>query len=130
MDIVLNGDVYVYFIKSVFENNKKIGIEMIIDIKHSDIKLIDGLNRLKQINKNKIFISNENIKVPIKIYDKRYTTNVNIKYNFDTNKIILINMENIRYDKIEKIIDNKMKLQNYATGKNKSVKKIMDIINS
>jgi hypothetical protein len=39
-------------------------------------------------------------------------------------------MDDIRYDKIEKIIDNKIKLQNYATGKNKSVHKIMDIINN
>ena len=53
MDIELNGMLYVYFIKSVFENNKKIGIELIIDIRRSDIMLIDGLKRLNQINKNK-----------------------------------------------------------------------------
>mgnify|MGYP003340605677 CR=1 FL=1 len=130
MDIELNGMLYVYFIKSVFENNKKIGIELIIDIRRSDIMLIDGLKRLNQINKNKVFIKNENIKIPIKIYDKKYTTNTIFKYVSNTNSIILINMENIRYDKIEKIIDNKMKLQNYATSKNKSVQKIMDILSS
>ena len=92
--------------------------------------LIDGLKRLNQINKNKVFIKNENIKIPIKIYDKKYTTNTIFKYVSNTNSIILINMENIRYDKIEKIIDNKMKLQNYATSKNKSVQKIMDILSS
>ena len=37
MDIELNGMLYVYFIKSVFENNKKIGIELIIDIRRSEI---------------------------------------------------------------------------------------------
>ena len=130
MDIELNGMLYVYFIKSVFENNKKIGIELIIDIRRSDIMLIDGLKRLNQINKNKVFIKNENIKIPIKMYDKKYTTNTIFKYVSNTNSIILINMENIRYDKIEKIIDNKMKLQNYATSKNKSVQKIMDILSS
>ena len=130
MDIELNGMLYVYFIKSVFENNKKIGIELIIDIRRSDIMLIDGLKRLNQINKNKVFIKNENIKIPIKMYDKKYTTNIIFKYVSNTNSIILINMENIRYDKIEKIIDNKMKLQNYATSKNKSVQKIMDILSS
>ena len=129
MNIELNGGIYIYFIKSVFENNKKIGIEIIIDTKRSDVLLIDGLKRLNQINKNKIFILNENINIPIKIYDKKYTTNITFKYVSDKHKIHLINMDNIKYEKIEKIIDNKIKLQNYATGKNKSVDKIMDIIN-
>lgn len=129
MDIELNGTLYIYFVKSVFENNKKIGIEIIFDNKRSDILLIDGLKRLNQINKNKIFLSNENIKVPIKIYDKKYTINVIFKYISDKNKLEFIKIDNIKYDKVEKIIDNKIKLQNYATGKNKSVKKIMDIIN-
>ena len=130
MDIELNGMLYVYFIKSVFENNKKNGIEMIIDTKRSDVILIDGLQRLNQINKNKIFILNDSIKIPIKIYDKKYITNITFKYVSDKNNIQMIRMDDIRYDKIEKIIDNKIKLQNYATGKNKSVQKIMDIINN
>lgn len=129
MDIELNGTLYIYFVKSVFENNKKIGIEIIFDNKRSDMLLVDGLKRLNQISKNKIFILNENIKVPIKIYDKKYTTDVIFKYISDKNILEFIKIDNIKYDKVEKIIDNKIKLQNYATSKNKSVKKIMDIIN-
>jgi len=129
MNIELNGILYVYFVKSVFENNKKIGIEIIINTTRSDRILIEGLKRLNQINKNKIYISNDNIKIPIKIYDKKYTSNVTFKYISDKNILEFIKLEDIKYDKVEKIIDNKIKLQNYATGKNKSVKKIMDIIN-
>lgn len=129
MNIELNGILYVYFVKSVFENNKKIGIEIIINTTRSDRILIEGLKRLNQINKNKIYISNDNIKIPIKIYDKKYTSNVTFKYISDKNILEFIKLEDIKYDKVEKIIDNKIKLQNYATGKNKSVKKIMDILN-
>lgn len=129
MNIELNGILYVYFVKSVFENNKKIGIEIIINTTNSDRILIEGLKRLNQINKNNIYISNDNIKIPIKIYDKKYTSNVTFKYISDKNILEFIKLEDIKYDKVEKIIDNKIKLQNYATGKNKSVKKIMDIIN-
>jgi len=129
MNIELNGILYVYFVKSVFENNKKIGIEIIINTTRSDRILIEGLKRLNQINKNNIYISNDNIKIPIKIYDKKYTSNVTFKYISDKNILEFIKLEDIKYDKVEKIIDNKIKLQNYATGKNKSVKKIMDILN-
>ena len=129
MDIELNGMLYVYFIKSIFQNNKKIGIEIIFDTTRSDMSLIDGLKRLNQINKNKIYLSNENIKSHIKIYDKKYTTNITFKYIFDKNIIELTKIDEIKYDKIDKIIDNKIKLQNYATGKNKSIEKIMNIIN-
>jgi len=129
MNIELNGILYVYFVKSVFENNKKIGIEIIINTTRSDRILIEGLKRLNQINKNKIYISNDNIKIPIKIYDKKYTSNVTFKFISDKNILEFIKLEDIKYDKVEKIIDNKIKLQNYATGKNKSIEKIMDIIN-
>ena len=129
MDIELNGMLYVYFIKSIFENNKKIGIEIIFDTTRSDMSLIDGLKRLNQINKNKIYLSNENIKTLIKIYDKKYTTNITFKYISVKNILELTKIDEIKYDKIDKIIDNKIKLQNYATGKNKSIEKIMNIIN-
>ena len=60
MDISLNGTLYVYFIRSVFEGNKKIGIEFIIDPKRSNNQLIDGLNRLNYLNGNKFVIYKDN----------------------------------------------------------------------
>ena len=81
MDITLSGKLYVYFIKSVFENNKKIGYEFIINLYKSDNILIDGLSRLKKINKNVIYFNINDIKIPIKIYDKKYLCNISITCN-------------------------------------------------
>ena len=105
MDITLCGKLYIHFIKSVFESNKKIGIQIIIDNYKSDNTIVDGLKRLKLLDKNTIFIENENIKLPIKIYEHKY-------------------------DKIEKIIDKKLYIPTYSYGKKKTVEKIMDIINN
>ena len=81
MDITFSGKLYVYFIKSVFENNKKIGYEFIINLYKSDNILIDGLSRLKKINKNVIYFNINDIKIPIKIYDKKYLCNISITCN-------------------------------------------------
>jgi hypothetical protein len=81
MDITLSGKLYVYFIKSVFKNNKKIGYEFIININKSDNILIDGLSRLKKLNKNIIYFNINDIKIPIKIYDKKYLCNISITCN-------------------------------------------------
>lgn len=131
MDITLSGKLYVYFIRSVFESKKRIGVEFIIDIRKSDSQLIDGLIRLNKINKNKIFIKSDNIKSPIKFYDKRYTCDITFEYinNIDSlSDIILKNIVNVEYEKQPKIIDNKFKLQNYSTGKEKTIQQIMNIL--
>jgi len=131
MDITLSGDIFIYFIKSVFESNKKIGIELIIDTRNSNNNLIDGLNRLNKINKNKIFIKTDDIKIPVKMYDKRYKCNVTFEYKNsidNTPSIILKEMNSIEYEKTKKIVDSKFRLQNYATSKQKTIDNIMDIL--
>lgn len=127
MDIKLSGKLYVHFIKSVFESNQKIGIEFIIDKLKSDNQLIDGLMRLKLLNNNKFFVNNKDIKNPVKLYDKKYLCNIFITIH-DNKQIILENITDVEYDKINKIVDNKLFIPNYSVGKNKTVEKIMDII--
>ena len=129
MDITRCGKLYIHFIKSVFESNKKIGIQIIIDNYKSDNTIVDGLKRLKLLDKNTIFIENENIKLPIKIYEHKYTCNIILTIN-SQNKIILNELKDIVYDKIEKIIDKKLYIPTYSYGKKKTVEKIMDIINN
>jgi hypothetical protein len=127
MDIKLSGKLYVHFIKSVFESNQKIGIEFIIDKLKSDNQLIDGLMRLKLLNNNKFFVNNKYIKNPVKLYDKKYLCNIFITIH-DNKQIILENITDVEYDKINKIVDNKLFIPNYSVGKNKTAEKIMDII--
>ena len=132
MDITLYGKLYIHFIKSVFESNKKIGIQIIIDINKSDNILIDGLRRLNLLDKNIIYIENNNIKIYIRLYEHKYICNVNIIIN-SSNKIILTELKDIQYDnsnKINKIIDKKLYIPNYSYGKKKTVEKIMEIINN
>ena len=129
MDITLSGKIFVYFIRSVFESNHKIGVELIIDTRNSDNQLIDGLQRLDKLNKNKIFIKTDDIKIPLKIYDKRYSCNITVEYiNSINNKstLLLKELSVVEYEKTRKIIDNKFRLQNYATGKQKTIDLIMD----
>jgi hypothetical protein len=128
MDITLSGKIFVYFIRSVFESKQKIGVELITDTLNSDNQLIDGLQRLNKINKNKIFIKTDDVKIPLKIYDKRYTCNVTFEYinNMDNQSILILKELNvIEYEKTKKIVDNKFRLQNYATGKQKTIDQIM-----
>lgn len=127
MDIKLSGKLYVHFIKSVFESNKKIGIEFIIDKLKSDNQLIDGLIRLKLLNNNKFFVNNKDLKIPVKLYDKKYLCNIYITV-YDNSKIILENITDVEYDKINKIVDTKLFIPTYSIGKNKTAEKIMDII--
>ena len=127
MDIQLSGKLYVHFVKSVFESNQKIGIEFIIDKLKSDNQLIDGLMRLKLLNNNKFFVNNKDIKIPVKLYDKKYMCNIFIIIH-DNKKIILENITDVEYDKINKIIDTKLFIPTYSVGKNKTAEKIMDII--
>ena len=127
MDIQLSGKLYVHFVKSVFESNQKIGIEFIIDKLKSDNQLIDGLMRLKLLNNNKFFVNNKDIKIPVKLYDKKYMCNIFIIIQ-DNKKIILENITDVEYDKINKIIDTKLFIPTYSVGKNKTAEKIMDII--
>jgi hypothetical protein len=127
MDIKLSGKLYVHFIKSIFESNQKIGIEIIIDKHKSDNQLIDGLTRLKLLDNNKFFVENTNIKIPIRLYDKKYMCNVSIIIN-DKKKIILVDHSNVEYDKINKIIDTKLFIPNYSYGKTTTTEKIMDVI--
>jgi len=146
MDITLSGKLYVYFIKSVFKNNKKIGYEFIININKSDNILIDGLSRLKKLNKNIIYFNINDIKIPIKIYDKKYLCNISITCNTlvlldsnthiesntlvsnTNNKLILNDITDIIYDKPEKIVNRNIKIYNYSTNKNKTIQQIMNII--
>ena len=131
MDITLSGKIFVYFIRSVFESKQKIGVEFIIDTRNSNNQLIDGLNRLNKINKNKIFIKTDNIKIPLKMYDKRYTCNVTFEYinNIDDkSNLILKELNGVEYEKTRKIVDNKFRLQNYATSKQKTINQIMNLI--
>ena len=128
MDISLSGKIFVYFIRSVFESKQKIGVELIIDTCNSDNQLIDGLQRLNKINKNKIFIKTDDVKIPIRLYDKRYTCNVTFEYNnnMDNQSILILKELNVvEYEKTRKIVDIKFKLQNYATSKQKTIDQIM-----
>jgi hypothetical protein len=127
MDITLSGKLYVYFIRSIFENNQKIGYEFIININKSDNTLIDGLSRLKKINKNIIYFNINDIKIPIKIYDKKYICNISIMCDTN-NKLILNDITDIIYDIPEKIVNRNIKIHNYSTNKNKTIQQIMNII--
>lgn len=131
MDITLSGKIFVYFIRSVFESKQKIGVEIIIDPHNSDNQLIDGLNRLNKINKNKIFIKIDNIEIPLKIYDTRYTCNATFQYinNIDDkSNLILKEINGVKFEKTKIIVDNKFRLQNYATSKQKTINQIMNLI--
>ena len=129
MDIIITGNIYIYYIRNVFESNKIIGKELIIDFKRSDNILIDSLKRIKKINKNKIFFNIQDIKIPLKIYDNKYIANISIKYISEFNNLELNKLDILEYEKTNKIIDNKFKLQNYSTGKNKTYQLIMSKLN-
>jgi hypothetical protein len=128
MDINISGKVYIYFVKSIFKDNQRIGYEFIINTYKSDNKFIDSLNRIKKINKNVLYFDITDMKIPVKIYDKKYECNIDITYNVTLNKLILNNMTDIIYDKPERIINKNIKLNNYATNKKNTVNKILDII--
>jgi hypothetical protein len=135
MDISLNGTLYVYFIRSIFQDNKKIGIEIIIDPKRSNTQLVDGLKRLNYVNGNKFIIYKDNYTnidlISTKyIADFEFTSVCNIES--EKNILKLNKMSNIEKDKIlspSRQVSNKIFLNNYSTSKNKTVQDIMTIIN-
>ncbi len=136
MDISLNGTLYVYFIRGVFENNKKIGIEFIIDPKRSNIQLVDGLKRLNYLHGNKFIIYRDNYS-NIDLISTKYTAEFEFisVCDIESEKNILkLNKINIiEKDKIlspSRQVSNKVFLNNYSTGKNKTVQDIMNIIKS
>lgn len=133
MDIILNGKIYVYFIRSVFEGNKKIGIEFIIDPKRSDHNMIDGLTRLNYLNRNKFIVYSGNYPTKYDFVTTKYTANFNMQNNFKDSKNVLIlnNFDVINIDKViipNKQVNNKLYLNKYTTGKDKTIEDIMNII--
>ncbi len=136
MDISLNGTLYVYFIRSIFQDNKKIGIEFVIDPKRSNIQLVDGLKRLNYLNGNKFIIYNNNY-TNIDLISTKYIANfefISVCHIESEKNILKLNKMNIiEKDKIlspSRQVSNKIYLNNYSTGKNKTVYDIMNIIKS
>lgn len=129
MEINIDGKLYIHFIKSLFEDAKKIGIEIIIDNLKSDFKLIDGFKRLNVITNNKIKILNGNYPKDINLLNTKYLCDVNITIQDNTIKINNLNI--IKIDKQllpDKKVNNSIYLNKYATGKNKTVYDIMNIL--
>ncbi len=136
MDISLNGTLYVYFIRSIFQDSKKIGIQIIIDPKRSNIQLVDGLKRLNFLNGNKFIIYKDNY-TNIDSIATKYIANfdfTSVCQNESEKNILKLNKMNIiEKDKIlspSRQVSNKIFLNNYSTGKNKTVNDIMNIIKS
>jgi hypothetical protein len=136
MDISLNGTLYVYFIRSVFEGNKKIGIEFIIDPKQSNNQLVDGLKRLNYLNGNKLVIYKDNYS-NIDLISTKYVAEFEFTSicNIDSsnNVLKLSKMNIIEKDKILSPISKistKVFLNNYSTGKSKTVRDIIQIMKS
>ncbi len=134
MDISLKGTLYVYFIRSVFENNQKIGIEFIIDPKRSNIQLIDSLKRLNYLNANKFIIYKDNYK-NIDLITIKYVGDFDFisVSNIDSSKNVLkLNkLDIIEKDKIlppNRQVSNKIFLNNYSTGKKKTIDDIMSTV--
>ncbi len=134
MDINLTGKLYVHFIKSVFENNKKIGSEIVINPSKSDFLLIDGLNRIKVIKNNKIIITNDNILCGLNTYLTKYIGEFNFNYHTDINdqtNLQLTKFSLIEKDKVNTSqMNNKIFINNYSTKKYNVVNDIMEIINN
>jgi hypothetical protein len=136
MDISLKGTLYVYFIRGVFQNNQKIGIEFIIDQKRSNIQLVDGLKRLNYLNGNKIIIHKDNY-YNIDLISTKYIAEfefVSISQIDSSKNVLKLNKMNIiEKDKILppiRQISTKIFFNNYSTGKKKTVQDIMHIIKS
>ena len=131
MDIKIEGKLYIYFIKKIFELKKITGIEIIIDIKKSDNSLIKQLNRIKCIDNNKIYIKyNYNLLQKIDISKQKYTTNINFNYN-DINKLSIEKIEILEYDKIEEPIKDIKKsifIKKYNNSSYNIAKQIREII--
>jgi len=131
MEINIDGKLYIYFIKSLFESNKKIGIEIIINNSKSDFKVIDGFKRLNLIKNNKIQILNNNYPKDMNLINTKYLSEINISVIDNQIKINSLNVIKIDRDElISKKVNNSIYVNKYATGKNKTVYDIMNILKS
>jgi len=131
MEINIDGKLYIYFIKSLFESNKKVGIEIIINNTKSDFKVIDGLKRLDLIKNNKIQILNNNYPKDMNLINTKYLSEINISVIDNHIKINSLNVIKIDKDElISKKVNTSIYVNKYATGKNKTVFDIMSILKS
>ena len=138
MDILLKGTLYVYFIRGVFKNSHKIGIEFIIDPKRSTTELVNGLKRLNYLNDNKFIIYKDHYNYTnIDLISTKYVAEFEFisisDIDISKNVLKLNKMSIIEKDKIlspTSQVSNKVFLNNYSTGKNKTVRDIMQIIKS
>ena len=134
MEIQLSGNLYVCFIKSVFENNKKIGIEFIIDPKKSSNMLISGLKRLNVLNNNRFFVHIKNYTdINLDLYATKYKSDIDILvFPENTNDAVKINAFTItEKDKIVPItkqINKGVYINKYSMGKSNTVREILKII--
>lgn len=129
MEINIYGKLYIYFIKSLFEENKKTGIEIIINNTKSDFKVIDGLKRLDIIKNNKIQVLNNNYPKDLNLINTKYLSDINISVSNNEIKINSLNVIKIdKDDLINKKVNNSLYLNKYATSKNKTVYDIMNIL--
>lgn len=129
MEIEINGNVYIHFIRSVFNANKKIGIEFIIDVKKSDICIINGLKRLNLLSNNKFSILNNNYPRDINLITTKYLSKIELNIIESTIKIKSLNIINIdKPQLIQKELNKSIYINKYATGKNKIVNDIMEIL--
>jgi len=131
MEINIDGKLYIYFIKSLFESNKKIGIEIIINNSKSDFKVIDGFKRLILLKIIRIQILNNNYPKDMNLINTKYLSEINISVIDNQIKINSLNVIKIDRDElISKKVNNSIYVNKYATGKNKTVYDIMNILKS
>ncbi len=128
--INIRGKLYVYFTRSLFNGNKRIGIEMIINTIKSDFSVINGLKRLNIMKDNRIQIMNGNYPIDFNIINIKYLAEVEFAIDdiikIESLKIIKMDRQDTIHDKIHKSIY----LNKYATGKNRTVNDIMNILKS
>jgi hypothetical protein len=129
MEININGKIYIYFVRSIFNGNIKTGLEFIINVNKSDNNIIDGLKRLNLLNNNKFIVLLNNYPKEFNIINVKYLADIHLSI---IDKNIIIKSLNIL--KIEKEITPILKLNKslyinkYATKKNRTLNEIMDIL--
>lgn len=129
MDITLEGDIFIHFIKGVFENNKKIGSEFIINPNKSDKNIIFGLKKLGFLIENKFIILNNNHPIDMNKTDVKYIAHVKFIITNTTLKLDTINItSHDNCAKPDKKLHTNIYLNKYVTGKDKTIESIMDII--
>ena len=129
MEININGKIYIYFVRSIFNGNIKTGLEFIINVNKSDNNIIDGLKRLNLLNNNKFIVLLNNYPKEFNIINVKYLADIHLSI---IDKNIIIKSLNIL--KIEKEITPILKLNKslyinkYATKKKRTLNEIMDIL--